>query len=72
MFVLSLKKDLKSWYSQFFCLKCSIKRMVWSSGVARNSQWGIGGLGAEPPAAEDKGDLGAKPPSLGDFFVIFH
>jgi len=46
-------KDLNSWYSQFSCLIFIIKRMVWSSGIA--TQWGIGGLGADPPAAESKG-----------------
>jgi len=45
--------------------------MVLSSGVARNSQWGIGGLGAEPPAAEGKLGVEAKPPALDDFLQFF-
>jgi len=57
-------KDLKYWYSQ---LIISIKRLVWSSGVARNSQWEIGGLEAESPAAKGKEGQGAKAPVLGDF-----
>jgi len=30
------------------------------------------GLGAEPPASEGKGSLGAKPSALGDFLQFFN
>jgi len=45
--------------------------MVWSSGIARNSQWRIGGLGVEPQMPKARG-LGAKPPALGDFLQFFN
>jgi len=43
---------------------------MWSSGVARNSQWRIESIGAEPLAAEGKGS-GAEPLALGDFICNF-
>jgi len=46
--------------------------MVWSSGVTRNSQWGIGDLETDPTAAEGKRVWGAKPPALGDIFQFFN
>jgi len=41
--------------------------MVWSSsvtGVARNSQWGIEGLGAEPPGPLKARGSGGQNPQL--------
>jgi len=67
-------KDLKSWYAQFSCLMFSIKRTVWSSGVARNSKWRIGGLevlgrSPQPPKARESA---VETPSSRRFFAIFH
>jgi len=54
-------KDLKSCYSQFSCLIFSIKRMLWSSGVARNYQWGLEVLGRRPQKPPTARSSGANP-----------
>jgi len=54
-------KDLKSWYSQFSCLIFSNKRMMWSIGVARSFQWGIGDLGAEHSSPKARGSRERNP-----------
>jgi len=61
-------KELKSWYSPFSCLIISIKRMVWSRGVARILNERVLGRRPHPPKARVSG---GKTSSSRRFFAIF-